>query len=47
MNKSSTDDLVDYLDERFNRLNIVRLIREKFLYGKKNETLYIIENYDN
>tara|TARA_B110000438_G_scaffold246637_1_gene248301 strand:- start:42 stop:344 length:303 start_codon:yes stop_codon:yes gene_type:complete len=23
------------------------LIREKFLFGKKNETLYIIKNHDN
>ncbi len=36
MNKSSTDDLVDYLNERFNRLNIVRLLREKFFNNKKN-----------
>jgi len=26
---------------------IETLIREKFLYGKKDETLYIIKNYDN
>tara|TARA_B100000579_G_C22739226_1_gene808242 strand:+ start:412 stop:714 length:303 start_codon:yes stop_codon:yes gene_type:complete len=26
---------------------IETLLREKFLYGKKDETLYIIKNYDN
>ncbi len=35
------------LTEKLDLDYIETLIREKFLYGKKNETLYIIENYDN
>tara|TARA_X000000368_G_C22718798_1_gene574352 strand:+ start:196 stop:498 length:303 start_codon:yes stop_codon:yes gene_type:complete len=35
------------LTEKLDLDFIETLIREKFLYGKKNETLYIIENYDN
>ena len=38
-NSSLTDNLdLDYIEI---------LIREKFLFGKKNETLYIIDNNDN
>lgn len=37
MSKSSTDDFKDYLKERFLRLNIVRLINEKFF--KKIKTI--------
>ena len=46
MNKSSTDDLVDYLNERFDRLNIVRFLREKFFDNKKNNLTKIKNGLD-
>ncbi len=35
------------LTEKLDLDYIETLIREKFLYGKNGETLYIIKNYDN
>ena len=43
MNKSSSDDLRDYFDERIARLNVVKLLRQIFFDNQKNK----LSNNDN